>query len=70
MKLLYDLCSFCSIKVAASPAGIKYKGDIQLPKEINCAIEFDKNSGNLLWGEAIKTDIKKLTDHPKFLIFD
>jgi hypothetical protein len=34
------------LKVSTSPAGIKYKFGIQVPKGIKNAIEFDKKNGN------------------------
>jgi hypothetical protein len=38
-----------TLKVSTSPAGIKYKFGIQVPKGINNAIHLDKNNGNQLW---------------------
>jgi hypothetical protein len=49
---------------------LSYKGDTQLSKEINNAIELDKKNGNLSWEKAIKTDLKKLIDYRKFIIVD
>jgi hypothetical protein len=37
------------LKVSTSPAGIKYKFGIQVPKGIKNAIDLDKNNGNQLW---------------------
>jgi hypothetical protein len=51
------------LKVSTSPAGIKDKIGIQVPKEIKNAIDLDKKNGNQLWQEAIKTELKQLTDY-------
>jgi hypothetical protein len=48
------------LKVSTSPAGIKYKFGIQVPKGIKSAIELDNKNGNQLWYEAIKTELKQL----------
>jgi hypothetical protein len=45
------------LKVSTSPAGIKYKFDIQVSKGIKSAIDLDKKNGNQLWQEATKTEI-------------
>jgi hypothetical protein len=58
------------LKVSTSPAGIKYKFGIQGPKEINNAIDLDKKNGNQLWQEAIKTELKQLTDYQIFIVLD
>jgi hypothetical protein len=50
-----DIARIC--KVSTSPAGIKLKFGIQVPKGINNAIDLIKNNGNRLWQEAIKTEI-------------
>jgi hypothetical protein len=50
------------LKVSTSPAGIKYKFVIQVHKGIKNAIDLDKKNGNQLWQEAIKTQLKQLTD--------
>jgi hypothetical protein len=42
---------------STSPAGIKYKFGIQVPKGIKNVIDQDKKNGNQLWQEAIKTDM-------------
>jgi hypothetical protein len=55
-------------KVSTSPAGIKYKFGIQVPKGIKNAIDLDKNNGNQLWQEAIKTQLKQLTDYQTFIV--
>jgi hypothetical protein len=58
------------LKVSTSPAGIKYKFAIQVPKEIKSEIELDKKNGNHLWQEAIKTELKRLTDYQTFIVLD
>jgi hypothetical protein len=58
------------LKVSTSPAGIKYKFGIQVPKGIKNAIDLDKKNGNQLWKEAIKTELKQLTDYQKFIVLD
>jgi hypothetical protein len=58
------------LKVSTSPAGIKYKFGIQVPEGINNAIDLDEKYGNQLWPEAIKTDIKQLTDYQTFIVLD
>jgi hypothetical protein len=56
------------LKVSASPAGIKYKFGIQVPTRINNSI-ISKN-GNQLWQEAIKSEIKQLTNYQTFIVID
>jgi hypothetical protein len=51
------------LKVSTNPAGIKYKFGIQIHKVIKNAIDLDKKNGNQLWQEAIKTELKQLTDY-------
>jgi hypothetical protein len=69
------------LKVSTSPAGIKSKFGIQVPKGIKNAIDIDKKNGNKLWKEpiktelklwqeAIKTELKQLTDHQTFIVLD
>jgi hypothetical protein len=58
------------LKVSTSPAGIKYKFGIQVPKSIKNAIDQDKKNGNQLWQEAIMTELKQLTDYQTFIILD
>jgi hypothetical protein len=55
-------------KVSTSPAGIKYKFGIQVPKGIKNAIYLDKKNENQLWQEAIKTELKQLTDNQTFIV--
>jgi hypothetical protein len=62
--------SLCTLKVSTSPAGIKYKFGIQVPKGIKHAIDLDKKNGNQLWQEAIKTELKQLTDYQTFIVLD
>jgi hypothetical protein len=58
------------LKVSTSPAGIKYKFGIQVHKGIKNAIDLDKKNENQLWQEAIKTELKQLTDYQKFIVLD
>jgi hypothetical protein len=58
------------LKVPTGPAGIKYKFGIQVPKGIKNSIDLDKKNGNQLWQEAIKTDLKQLTEYQTFLVQD
>jgi hypothetical protein len=48
------------LKVSTSPAGIKYKFGIQVPKGIKNEIDLDTKNENQLWQEAIKTELKQL----------
>ena len=57
-------------KASSSPTGIKYKFGIQVPKGIKNAINLDKKNGNNLWEEAIKTELKQLTDYQTFIVLD
>jgi hypothetical protein len=56
------------LKASASPACIKYKFGIQVPKGIKNAIDLDKK--NQLWQEAIKPEPKLLTDYQTFIVLD
>jgi hypothetical protein len=58
------------LKVSTSPAGIKYKFGIQVPKGVKNAIDLDKNNGNQLWQKAIETKLKQLTDYQTFIVLD
>jgi hypothetical protein len=58
------------LKASTSPAGIKYKFGIQVPKGIKNAIDLDKKNGNQLWQEAIKLELKQLTDYQTFIVLD
>jgi hypothetical protein len=58
------------LEVSTSPAGIKYKFGIQVPKGTKNAIDLDKKNGNQLWKEAIKTELKQLTDYQTFIVLD
>jgi hypothetical protein len=51
------------LKVSTSPAGVKYSFGIQVPKGINNSIDLDKEDESWLWQEAIKTELKQLTDY-------
>jgi hypothetical protein len=57
-------------KFSTSPAGIKYKFGIQVPKGIKNAIDLDKKNGNHLWQEAIKTELKQLPNYQTFIVLD
>jgi glyceraldehyde-3-phosphate dehydrogenase/erythrose-4-phosphate dehydrogenase len=57
-------------KVSKSSAGIKYNFGIQVSKGIKNAIDLDKNNGKQLKEEAIKTDLKQLTDFQTFIVMD
>jgi hypothetical protein len=58
------------LKASTSLAGIKYKFGIQVPRGIKNAIDLDKKNENHLWQEAIKTELKQLTDYQTFLVLD
>jgi hypothetical protein len=58
------------LKVSTIPAGITYKFGIQVPKGIKNAIDLDKKNGNQLCQEAIKTELKQLTDYQTFIVLD
>jgi hypothetical protein len=57
-------------KLSTSPRYVKYKFGIQVPKGIKNAIDLDKKNGNSLWHDAIKTEIKQLTDYQTFIALD
>jgi hypothetical protein len=42
----------------------------QVPKGIKNENNLDKKNGNQLWKEAIKTELKKLTDYQTFIVLD
>jgi hypothetical protein len=58
------------LKFSTSPASIKYKFCIQVSKGIKNAIDLDKKNGNQLWQEAIKTELKQLTDYQTFIVLN
>jgi hypothetical protein len=58
------------LKVSTSPAGIKYKVGIQIPKGSKNAIDLDKKNGNQFWQEAINTELKQITDYQTFIVLD
>jgi hypothetical protein len=58
------------LKVSTSPAGIKYKLGIQVPKGIKNWVDLHKKSGNQSWQEAIKTTLEQLTDYQTFIVLD
>jgi hypothetical protein len=47
---------------------LESKFGIQVPKGIKNAIDLDKKNGNQLWQEAIKTELKQLTDYQTFIV--
>jgi hypothetical protein len=57
-------------KASTSSTSIKYKFGIQIPKGIKNAIHLDNKNGNNLWQEAIKEELKQLTDHCAFILLD
>jgi hypothetical protein len=57
-------------KASTSPTGIKYKFGVQVLKGIKNAINLDKKNGNILWEEAIKSELKQLTDYETFIVLD
>jgi hypothetical protein len=57
-------------KVSTSPACIKYKFGVQVPKGIKNAIDLDMNNNNQSWQEAINTEPNQLIDYRTFLVLD
>jgi hypothetical protein len=55
-------------KVSSSPAGIKYKFVIQVPKGIKNEFELDRKNRNQLWEEDIKSELKKFMDYQIFIL--
>jgi hypothetical protein len=51
------------LQISTSSAGIKYKFGIQVSKGIKNAIDLHKKNGNQLWKQAVKTELKQLTDY-------
>jgi hypothetical protein len=41
-----------------------------VPRGIKNAIQLDRKNGNNLWQEAIKTELKQLTDYCTFIVLD
>jgi hypothetical protein len=58
------------LKASTSPAGIKYKFNIQVPKGIRNSIELYTKNGNQSCEETIKTELKQLTDYQTFIVLD
>jgi hypothetical protein len=54
------------LEISTSPAVIKYKFGIKVPKEIKSAIDLDKKNRNQSWQESITTKLKQLTDYQTF----
>jgi len=57
-------------RVSTKPTSTRYKFGIQVPKGIKNAIDLHKKNGNNLWEEAIRTDLKELTDYQTFIVLD
>jgi hypothetical protein len=58
------------LKVSTSPASVKYKFGIQVPKGIKNEIDLDKKNENQLWQEAIKTELEQLIDYQTFIVIN
>jgi hypothetical protein len=58
------------LKVSASPANIKYKFNIQVPKGIKNTIELDRENRNQLWQEVIQTELKQPIDYQTCIVID
>ena len=43
---------------------------LEFKRGINNAIELDRKNGNTLWEDAIKTELKQLSDYQTFLVLD
>ena len=59
-----------ALKASANPTSMKYKFGFQVPKEIKNAIELDNKNGNSLYQDAVKTELKQLTDYQTFIVLD
>jgi hypothetical protein len=57
-------------KVLSSPTCIKFKFGIQIPNGIKHVIYLDKKNENSLWQDAIRTELKQLTDYQTFIALD
>ena len=57
-------------KTLASPTCIRYKFGIQVPRGIKRAIELDRKNGNTIWEDAIKIELKQLSDYHIFLVIN
>jgi C-terminal processing protease CtpA/Prc len=57
-------------RASASSTSNKYKFGVQVPRGIKNAIQLDTKNGNNLWQEAIKTELKHLTDYHTFIVLD
>jgi hypothetical protein len=58
------------LQVSTSPAGIKYKFGIQVPKGIKNALDLNEKNRNQLCQEAIRTELKQFTDYQTFIVLD
>jgi hypothetical protein len=56
--------------VSTSPTTVKYKFEIQVPRGIRNVINLDKRNKNILWQQAIETELKQLTDYETFIVLD
>jgi hypothetical protein len=57
-------------KASALSTSVKYKFGIQVPSGIKNDIQLDRKNGNSLWEEAIKTELKQLTNYETFIVLD
>jgi hypothetical protein len=76
----HHLAQYCKTKTSiemakvnntiANPTCIRYKFGIQVTRGIKNFIELDGKNGNTLWEDAIKTELKQLSDYQTFLVLD
>jgi hypothetical protein len=57
-------------EVPTIPTCVEYKFGIQVPKAFKSAIDLDKNNRNTIWQDAIRTELKQITDFQTFIILD
>jgi hypothetical protein len=57
-------------KALASSTSVKYKFGKQVSRGIKNAIQLDRKNDNSLCQEAIKTELKQLTDYCTFIVID
>ena len=57
-------------KFSTNPTGIKYKFGVKVPNGIKNANNLDKKSGSNQWEQALKTELKNLTDYQTFIVLD
>jgi hypothetical protein len=65
-----DISRILKVSNSTSPAGIKYKFGINFPIGSKNEIYLDKKNRNQLFQEAIKTELKQLTDYQTFIVLD